>query len=397
MNEPWLNVVGIGEDGPDGLNAAALATLEQAEVIVGGDRHHDLSARIGAERLSWPSPFDAMIDTIKSLRARRPAILVTGDPLWYSVGARLLRAIPASEITFHPQLSAFQWAACRMGWSLADCATLTVHGRPVEQIIPAISPNRRLLVLTKDRTTPAIVAALLMGRGYGDSQMTALGALGGGREARVDGLASNWGHDVPDFHTLAIECRASVAAEPLTGLPDDAYEHDGQMTKRDVRAVTLTKLAPYPGALLWDVGAGCGSIGIEWTRSASEARAIGIEPQAGRREMAVRNATTLGAPSLRLVGGQAPDALNGLPQPDAIFIGGGLTTPELFERCWSALRPDGRMVANAVTLESEAKLFALQAKHGGELTRIAVSHAEAIGPYRGWRPSMPVTQWSVVR
>ena len=397
MSEPWLNVVGIGEDGLDGLNAMATEALERAEVIVGGDRHHDLSARITAERLSWPSPFDAMIETIRSLKGRHPVVLVTGDPLWYSVGARLLRAIASDEITFHPQLSAFQWAAVRMGWSLADCATLTVHGRPLAQIVPALAPNRRLLVLTKDATTPRAVAALLVAKGYDASRMTALAALGGEREERFDGTASEWRHDVPDFHTLAIDCVASVPAEPLLGLPDDAYEHDGQLTKRAVRAATLAKLAPYPGGLLWDVGAGCGSIGIEWTRSAAEARAIAIEPKSERRFMTARNADALGAPSLRLVEGRAPDALEGLPTPDAIFIGGGLTTPGAFERCWDALRHDGRLVANAVTLESEARLFDLHAEHGGELTRIAVSRAEAIGPYRGWRPSMPVTQWSVVR
>ena len=399
MSGPWLHVVGIGEGGLAGLAAPAIAALERAEVIVGGDRHHRLSDRIKAERRTWPSPFDAMVDEIRGLRDRRPAVLVTGDPLWYSVGARLTRAIDPSEIVFHPQLSAFQWAACRMGWSLADCATLTVHGRPVEQILRHIAPRRRLLVLTKDASTPAAVAALLRERGYAGSRMTALAALGGEKEARFDGAARDWSATVPDFHTLAIECVAGPDAErwPLTGLPDHAYEHDGQLTKQDVRAMTLARLSPFPGAMLWDVGAGCGSVGIEWMRAASEARTVAIEPDAERRAMLDRNAAKLGAPALRIVEGKAPDALDDLPPPDAVFIGGGLTTPGVFEACWTALAPGGRLVANAVTLESEARLAALHAEHGGHLARVSVASAEEIGPYRGWRPSMPVTQWSATR
>ena len=392
MSAPWLDVVGIGEGGVTELSATARDALRRAGVVIGGDRHHALAPDITAERRRWPSPFDAMIDEIRSLRDRRPALLVTGDPLWYSVGARIVRSIPAQEVRFHPQLSAFQWAACRMGWSLADCATLTVHGRPAEQILPHIAPRARLLVLTQDAQTPAIVAGLLRARGHGDSRMVALAALGGASEERFEGRADDWHHAVPDFHTLAIDC-AGTDRLPLTGLPDDAFEHDGQITKRDVRAATLAKLAPFADAVLWDVGLGCGSVSIEWMRAARGAQAFGVEPKVGRRRLAQGNARRLGVPRLRIVEGEAPAALDGLPRPDAVFVGGGLSEA-VVERCLDALGPGGRLVANVVTLESEGLLIDLHERHGGELTRIAVFHAEPVGPYRGWRSSMPVTQWS---
>ena len=395
--KPWLHVVGIGEDGVAGLSPPARAALEGAKVVIGGDRHHALAPSVTAERRSWPSPFDAMIGEIRSLRGRDPVLLVTGDPLWYSVGARILRDIPAGEVRFHPQLSAFQWAACRMGWSLADCEPLTVHGRPIAQIVPHVAPRVRLLVLTADRTTPAAVAGLLVGMGYGASRMTALAALGGPDEARFDAVASDWDLAVPDFHTLAIECIADegVAALPRTGLSDDLFEHDGQMTKQEVRALTLAKLAPFPDAVLWDIGAGCGSVCVEWMRAARGTQAIAVEPNGDRRAMCRRNADRLGASRLRIVEGRAPAALRDLPRPDAVFVGGGLA--DAADAAWNALRPGGRLVANAVTLESEARLAALHAEHGGELVRLQVSRAEAVGPYRGWRSAMPVTQWAVTR
>ncbi|MFD0917743.1 precorrin-6y C5,15-methyltransferase (decarboxylating) subunit CbiE [Pseudahrensia aquimaris] len=400
MSEPWLDIIGIGEDGVDGLSREASARLEAAEVIIGGDRHHSLAPNVTGERISWPSPFDAMIDVIRSYKSKRLVILVTGDPLWYSVGARIIRAIPAQEVRFHPQLSAFQWAAARMGWSLADCDTLTIHGRADSQILPHLAPNMRLLVLTQNSESPGAVAMLLTERGFGRSKMTVLAALGGEREDRFDGLAEDWAHDVPDFHTLAVECVAEVNARwyPRTGgLPDDAFVSDGQMTKQDVRAVTLAKLAPYPDAVLWDVGAGCGSVSVEWMRAARGALAVAVEHKPKRLEMIGENCSLLGAEKMRIVDGKAPAALKGLPQPDAVFIGGGLTEEGVFETCWQALREGGRLVANTVTLESEARLIALHEQHGGELVRLAVQKAERVGPYRGWRAAMPVTQWLVVK
>ena len=395
MSAPWLHVVGIGEDGFAGLSAAAKVLVEGAEVIVGGDRHHSLAPGLAAERIAWPSPFDAMIDKIRSFEGRRVVVLVTGDPLWYSVGARITKAIPADEIRFHPQLSAFQFAACRMGWSLADVETLTIHGRPAEQIVPYFAPGARLIVLTKDRTSPAAVARLLDERGYGGSRLTVLAALGGPREARFEGTARDFDLAVPDFHTLAVECVAGEGASvlPRTGLPDGSFRHDGKMTKQAVRALVLARLAPVRGGLLWDIGAGCGSVGIEWMRAAPEARAIGIEPRADRRALAAENALALGAPALKLVEGSAPEALGDLPRPDAIFVGGGLSG-ETIDHCLRALKPFGRLVANAVTLESEATLLAAFDRHGGDLVRLATQTAEPVGTYRGWKPAMPVTMWS---
>ena len=396
----WLDIIGIGEDGVDGLSVAAIKKLSQAEVIVGGDRHHTLAPNPTAKRIAWPSPFDAMIDEIKSHQGKKIVVLVTGDPLWYSVGARLLKAIPKEEVCFHPQLSAFQWASSRMGWSLADLETLTIHGRAASQVIPHLAPNVRLLVLTKDKTSPETVAKLLTERGFGKSPITVLAAMGGDREERFDGFAKSWSHEVPDFHTLAIECIADEDAKWHSrsgGLADDAFMHDGQMTKRIVRSTTISALAPYPDALLWDVGAGCGSIAIEWMRAARGAQAVAIEPNDKRLAMIKQNAVQLGVEKIQIVEGKAPEALEGLAEPDAIFIGGGLTSDATFEICWRSLRDGGRLVANAVTVESEAKLFELYGNHGGELSRITVQQAEPVGRFKGWKPFMPVTQWMVVK
>ena len=399
MSDPWLHIVGIGEDGMEGLVPATRAVVEAAEIIIGGDRHHTLAQNLTAERLAWPHPFDALISTIEGLRGRRVVILATGDPLWFSVGARIGRAIDPAEIIYHPQLSAFQLAAARMGWSLPDVETLTVHGRPVEQMIAFIQPDARLLVLTTGAETPAQIARFLADRGFGQSKMTVLAAMGGKDEARFDGLAATWDHVVPAFNTLAVECVAAPDAALLPrvpGLADDLFQSDGTMTKQEVRAATVAKLMPMRGALLWDIGTGCGSVAIEWMRAARYARAIGIEPRADRRAMAAANALALGAPKLELIEGMVPAALDGLPSPDAIFIGGGLSR-ETFDAAWTALRPLGRLVANAVTLESEAVLIALHKQYGGDLVKLSIHRAEPVGRMTGWRPSMPVTQWSLVK
>ncbi|SEK65057.1 precorrin-6y C5,15-methyltransferase (decarboxylating) subunit CbiE [Jannaschia helgolandensis] len=396
---PWLHIVGIGEDGLYGLSPATRAVVEAAEVIIGGDRHHALSDRVTARRLAWPSPFDALIDQLISLRGQRVVVLATGDPLWFSVGARIGRAIPPGQIVYHPQLSAFQLAAARMGWSMADVETLTVHGRPVHQMIAFIQPDARLLILTTGAQTPAQIAKFLTDRGFGKSSLTVLANMGGPAETRFDATAEDWSHEVPAFNTLAVNCIADPNAALLPrvpGLADDLFRSDGTMTKREVRAATLAKLMPMRGALLWDIGTGSGSVAIEWIRAARSARAIGIEPRADRRAMAAENALALGAPRLDLRDGEVPQALENLPSPDAVFIGGGLSE-EVYDAAFAALKPLGRLVANAVTLESESLLMTLHVKHGGDLVRIAVERAESVGRYRGWRPSMGVTQWSLVK
>lgn len=394
----WLNIVGIGEDGMDGLTPVTRVTVEQADVVIGGERHHGLTPNLKAERIAWPSPFDALIDTICAHRGRKVVVLATGDPLWYSVGPKIAKAFAASEVVFHPQLSAFQWLAVRMGWSLADLETLTVHGRPVQQMIPFIRPNARLLLLTTGAQTPSEVAEILTARGYGASRITVFGALGGDRETRFDGIASEWDHVVPDFNSMAVECVAGEGAQvlPLMGLPDDAFASDGTMTKQEVRAITLAKLMPMRGAVLWDIGCGSGSVAIEWMRGARDAVAFGVEPRADRIALATQNALALGAPRLTVIEGRAPESLAGLPTPDAVFVGGGLTQ-ETFQIAWDALSTHGRFVANAVTLETEAVLRDLHSKFGGQLIRLSVERAEPVGRLTGWRPAMTVTQWSLVK
>lgn len=395
----WLHVVGIGEDGMAGLSPATRAVVEAAEVIVGGDRHHNLSAGVSAERVAWPSPFDALIGMLQGYKGRRVVVLATGDPLWFSVGARIGREIEPTEIMFHPQLSAFQLASARMGWSIADLETLTVHGRAVEQMIAFIQPDQRLLILTTGEKTPEQIAGFLAERGFGKSKMTVLAAMGGENEARFEGIAESWNHVVPAFNTLAVECVAAPDAALLPrvpGLADDLFQHDGTMTKSEVRAATLAKLMPMRGALLWDIGTGCGSVAVEWMRAARYARAIGIEPRSDRRAMAAANALALGVPKLELIDGMVPEALSDLAAPDAIFIGGGLSSG-VFDTAWAALKPLGRLVANAVTLESEAILANLHADHGGQLVKLSIQRVEPVGPYRGWKPLRTVTQWSLIK
>lgn len=394
----WLHIIGMGDNGLESLTPATRAVLEAADVIVGGARHHALTSDIKAERINWPSPFSALTETLQSLRGKQVAVLATGDPLWYSVGPMIAKHLVPADVLFHPQVSAFQLTAARMHWSLSGVETLTVHGRPVETILPLLAPNQQLILLTSGSQTPVEIAALLTARGYGASKMTVLAHMGGTDEARFDGIAADWSHQVPEFNSLAIDCilDAGIAPLPRFGLPDDVFVSDGTMTKRDIRVVTLAKLMPMPGALLWDIGCGSGSVAIEWMRAARDARAIGIERRADRRAMALENAITLGAPKLQVLDGEVPNTLRGLEAPDAIFIGGGLSV-ETFDAAWSALKPHGRLVANAVTLEGEAVLLELFQKHGGDLTRLAVSRAEPVGRLTGWRAAMPLTQWSIVK
>ncbi|MEO1490838.1 MAG: precorrin-6y C5,15-methyltransferase (decarboxylating) subunit CbiE [Pseudomonadota bacterium] len=403
MMSRWLTIIGIGEDGVEGLSPGARHALETAEVIVGGDRHHNLTANATAERLKWPHPFDALIEDLRARRGKRLVVLATGDPLWYSVGARIGRAIPPDEITYFPQLSAFQWAAARMGWSLADAETLTAHGRPAEQVVPFFWPGAALLILTAGPQTPGEIARLLTARGYETSTMTVLGALGGPTETRYDGTAATWAAEdpaehLPAFHTLAVHCSGTCPKRMprIAGLPDEAFEHDGKLTKREVRALTLARLMPARHEVLWDIGVGCGSVAIEWMRAAKDALAFGIDTNRTRLDMAARNAMTLGTPKLDLIEGHAPEALGNLPDPDAIFIGGGLSQ-QTAAACLEALPPGGRLVANAVTLESEAVLLGLHRAHGGSLTRLSVQRADPVGDLTGWRPAMPVTQWALER
>jgi precorrin-6Y C5,15-methyltransferase (decarboxylating) len=398
---PWLSIVGLGEDGLAGLSPAARGLVDAAEVLIGGERHLAMLPEDGRERLTWPSPLLALVDDILARRGQAVCVLATGDPLAYGIGSTLVGRVPIEEITIIPGASAFSLAAARLGWILAEVDCLTLHGRPLALLEPYIQPGAKLLLLSNGPETPAAVAARLLARGAGKSAMTALAHMGGSRESRISASAEDWGDpEVPALNTLAVDCRLDAGAPLLPrvpGLPDEAFRNDGQLTKREQRAVTLAALAPVAGQLLWDVGAGCGSIAIEWMRAAPRTRAIAVEHNKARIAMIAENAEALGAPQLQIVEGKAPAVLEDLEPPEAVFLGGGLSTPGLIDACWGALKPGGRLVANAVTLEGEQVLTAWQSRAGGRLTRIAVARAEAVGPFRGWRPLMPVTQLSAVK
>jgi precorrin-6Y C5,15-methyltransferase (decarboxylating) len=398
---PWLAVLGIGEDGIPGLSAAARTLVDTAEVLVGGERHLAMVPGGDAERLLWGRPLGRTIEAIAERRGRRVAVLASGDPLWYGIGVALARRFPPAEMTILPQPSAFSLAAARLCWPLAECRAITLHGRPLDRLRLNLAPNERLLVLSADGRTPEAVARLLTEAGWGPSLLTVLAHLGGPGERVFRAEARSWGQcRVSDLNTIAIECRAETgvrALPPLPGLPDDAFLHDGQLTKREVRAATLAALMPLPGETLWDIGAGCGSIAIEWLRAAASRDAVAIERRPARAALIARNAAALGVPELRIVVGEAPAATSGLPSPDAIFIGGGIDEPELLPAVWSALPAGGRLVANAVTAEGEARLFDWRSRYGGALTRIAISRAEPVGGHHLWRPLATVTQLATVK
>jgi precorrin-6Y C5,15-methyltransferase (decarboxylating) len=393
----WLTIVGMGEDGYDGLPARARLAVESADVIVGSSRLLNFLSPSKAERHEWPQPFSAVVDRITPLRGRKTVILATGDPLNYGVARKLMTFIPFGEMEIIPHLSAFSLAAARIGWSLPDCDTLTLHGRHAANIEAFIHPQVRLLVLTEDSTTISEVARRLVARGFERSTITVLENMGGKRERQSSFMAN----DVPDtefspLNTLAIHCIPSAEARihsRLAGLPDEAYLHDGQLTKREVRAATLAALAPSPDRLLWDVGAGCGSIAIEWMRSTRGCEAIAFEQDIERLRMIAVNADNLGTPRLKIVSGEIPSTLEGQPAPDAVFIGGGLGIPGVFEFAWENLKAGGTMVANVVTIEGELHLYDLHEKHGGDLVRMDVSHLTYIGRLRALKPRMAITQW----
>ncbi|MGE8498543.1 MAG: precorrin-6y C5,15-methyltransferase (decarboxylating) subunit CbiE [Pseudomonas sp.] len=392
--QPWLTLVGIGEDGYAGLGKAARRALLDAACIVGAPRQLALLPHcLTATREAWPSPFD--LQPVLARRGSPVCVLASGDPMFYGVGASLARHLSSDELRVLPAPSSVSLAASRLGWPLQEVTVLSLVARPLAALNAQLFPGARLLLLSNDGTTPAAVAALLRERGFGASRLTVLEHLGGPLERRVDGLASSWEHvAVADLNLLAVECQADAEARllPLTvGLRDELYRHDGQLTKRDVRAVTLARLAPMPGELLWDVGAGCGSIGIEWMRAHPLCRAIAIEADAGRQAHIQHNRDALGVPALQLVAGRAPEALAGLPAPDAIFIGGGVTNPGVLQQCWDALKPGGRLLANAVTLQSEAALVTWREQVGGELTRLVVAQAQPLGSFDTWRSALPIT------
>ena len=394
----WLAIVGIGEDGVDGLTASARTLIADAELVVGGARHLALAgALIRREPLAWPSPIADAFPAILARRGRPVVVLASGDPYCYGIGSTLAGVVAPEEILSLPAPSAFSLACSRLGWALQDVATISFCGRPLAAIVPLLQPGARILALSEDAGTPTRVAALLRDTGFGPSRLHLMEALGGPRERiRVVPADSEMPEDLAPLNLVGIEVAALPGAQvvPLaTGLADDCFEHDGQLTKREIRAVTLSSLAPRRGELLWDIGAGSGSISIEWMLRHPANWAIAIEHHAERAGRVARNAVALGVPELRVVTGAAPAALDGLPAPDAVFIGGGAQGAGVVATAWAALKPGGRIVANAVTIETEAVLFQAYLTYGGSLTRISVERLDGIGRMHGFQPAMPVTQW----
>ncbi|HLM85610.1 MAG TPA: precorrin-6y C5,15-methyltransferase (decarboxylating) subunit CbiE [Solirubrobacteraceae bacterium] len=419
-----LVVVGIGADGWPGLSEAARAAVLAADTLVGSERQLALLPPTDATHRPWPSPIDELVEELVASAAAEPAsaaalacagvaqtgssaigtgaggvcILASGDPMLHGIGATLARRLPADRLVVHPHPSAFALACARLNWPEAEVELVSAVARAPESLARLLQPGRRVVVYATGAGGAAQIARVLCARGFGPSRLVVLEQLGGEAERMIDTTAGVWGKRTADpLHLVAIECACEPDALVLplvAGLPDDAYENDGQLTKRHVRAATLAALAPTPGALLWDVGAGSGSVAIEWLRAEPTAAAIAIERREDRAERGRANALTLGVPQLEVVLGRAPEALCELPGPDAVFIGGGLTTPGVIERCWYSLRPEGRIVANAVTLEGERVLTNALAYCGGELVRIEISSVDALGSFHAWRAQLPVIQWS---
>ncbi|QQR38023.1 precorrin-6y C5,15-methyltransferase (decarboxylating) subunit CbiE [Devosia rhizoryzae] len=402
MSEPWLTIVGIGEDGLNGISAAARAAISKADQVFGGARHLELAAEaITGSALPWASPFSDSVEQIIAARGQKICVLASGDPYHFGVGATLSKRVDPAEMQVLPIASAFSLAAARLGWPLQDVVSLSLHGRPVELILPHLHAGARILALTSDENGPVALARVLTEAGFGRSIVTVMEALGGPDERILSQMAELF--MLTDIHPLNV-CAVTVVPLPgarvlaLTpGLDDGLFEHDGQMTKREMRALTLSALAPRRHELLWDIGAGSGSVGIEWMLADPSCRAIAVESHPERVARIGRNAKAFGVPGLTVVEGTAPSALDGLEPPHAVFVGGGGSEPGVMEAAMTALRPNGRLVANAVTLEMEAVLLALQAEHGGDLTRLSVARAEPVGTMTGWRPAMPITQWRWVK
>ena len=394
----WLSIVGVGEDGIEGLTPVARGLVAEAEVVFGGKRHLGLLAPLvrGTAR-AWSSPFERAVEEVLAQRSCRVCVLASGDPFCYGVGAVLARQVSPDETVVMPAPSAFSLAAARLGWAIPETVLLSLHGRALDLLRPHLHPRAHVLALTSDGDQPAAVARLLIESGFGASQLTVLEALGGPRERiRTTSAAEFDLSDIDPLNTVAIAVKARPGARVIgrsCGLDDALFEHDGQITKREIRAVTLSSLAPRRGELLWDVGAGAGSVAIEWMLADPSLHAIAIEARTERAARIRRNAGALGVPGLDVRNASAPDALGELPRPDAVFIGGGARDDGVLDAVIEALQAGGRLVVNAVTLETEALLMTRHERLGGELIRIAIAHASPLGGMTAWRPALPVTQW----
>jgi len=400
--KPWLTIIGIGDDGFDShfdshfdsLSEIVHHAITTATLIIGGDRHLQfLPKSITCKRLLWSSPIQGSINELLTHRGQSVCILASGDPLCHGIATTLLRSIPLVEMQIIPALSAFTLARSRLGWSSTEVETISLCGRDPAFLRAALYPNAKLLVLSSDQHTPNIVCDRLTEWGYGDADVTILEHLGGPKEKQLHTIAhQRFTEPIAALNTIAIQTHNFPSS-----IPDTEYQHDGQLTKQEIRTLTLAALAPFPGQLLWDVGAGSGSIGIEWLRTHPRNQAIAIESHPDRLANISHNAKNLGVPNLKIIAGRAPEALQNLQRPDSIFIGGGVTRSGVFETCWDALKDGGRMVINGVTLETEMKLFQLKQLYGGSLTRIQIQRAEPIGNFLGWKSLSPITQWLVTK
>jgi precorrin-6Y C5,15-methyltransferase (decarboxylating) len=403
---PWLSIVGIGEDGIEGLNVTARGLIQSATVVFGGARHLALAASLirGTSR-PWATPFDGSVAEVLAHRGRAVCVLASGDPFFYGAGSLLSRHVAPEETRALPSPSAFSMAASRLLWPLPQSILLSLCGRSLDLIRPHLHPGARILALTSDQQAPAQLARLLCDIGFGRSRLTVLESLAGPHERIRTAHADCFDLErVDSLNTVAVEVAAAQDARILArtpGLPDDLFEHDGQITKREIRALTLSALSPRRGELLWDVGAGSGSVAIEWMLADVSLNAIAIERRGDRAARIRRNAAACGVPHLRLIEAAAPAAFEGLTPPDAVFIGGGATLPGIMEASRAALRPMGRLVVNAVTLETESALLRYQSQWGGSLTRIEISRAGPVGGENarmtGWRPALPIMQWTWVK
>ena len=394
-----VTVVGIGADGWPGLPAPLRDTVLKAAVVVGGRRHLALLPDVaGQRRLPWPSPLrDGLEAFMADLDTEHAVALASGDPLVSGIGTTLLEVLGSDRVVIHPAVSSLALARARLSWPAESCAVISLVGRDPTLVLRELAPARRVLVLSSDEHTPGQVAALLTDAGYGESVLHVLGDLGVPDESHLWGTASDWSATSPRLHVLALELVGPSLLGWATGLPDDAFAHDGQLTKRDLRASALARLAPAPGEHLWDVGAGAGSIGIEWMRAHPTCSATAVEGNPERAARIARNAARLGVPGLAVVTGRAPDALDGLRPPDAVFVGGGATAPGVLDACLAALARGGRLVVHGVTIQTEQLLARAYGEHGGELTRIAVETAAQVGRFTGWTPARTVTQWAYTR
>ena len=395
---PWLSVIGVGEDGLSGLSGTARDLIAQAEYVFGGARHLALVATLPQGICTaWPTPFSEGVRQVLALRGRQVVVLASGDPFFYGVGGVLARSLGVGEMLCLPAVSSVALACARLGWAREQCHVVSVCGRPVERVRPFLQPRARLLVLSADATSPRLLAEWLVDLGLGAVRCHVLEALGGANERCRSFVAEDGPPpDMGALNLLALEVPANVSALCLprcAGLPDSCFEHDGQLTRQDIRALTLSALAPRAGELLWDIGGGAGSVSIEWMLAAPECRAITIESVAERAARIMRNAQALGVPDLQVVQARAPQGLDGLDMPDAIFVGGGASRPGVLEQAWAALRPGGRMVVNAVVVETENRLLQAVREWGGRLTRLSIARLDAVGGFHAFRPAMTVTQW----